>query len=226
MKQLGITTVALSTLVCIFYSQSQHRGNLRNFRQLQSMSSWLWCGGGPTDSRSLTSPSASSGSFRLSSSQSLWASTLGALTSMKRQLEWVCFLKYSPSVSVFTLLQQFWCWIGDGSRYNAERLAGQYFWMWASLAISAFVYIALFFSFRGHLTVSSDHWWRVEFHRQRDIQIVDPDGQKRRSIRMVLYVTSSLFLESRLTFLLVSHLWSAIPSRILYSSFLTVPSAG
>jgi hypothetical protein len=42
-------------------------------------------------------------------------------------------------LGVYVLLpnnQQFWCWIGNGSKYNVERLAGEYVWMWIALAVS------------------------------------------------------------------------------------------
>lgn len=45
--------------------------------------------------------------------------------------------------AVFILLPQFWCWIGNGSRYNAERLTGEYVWMWIALSVSLLMYIPL-----------------------------------------------------------------------------------
>ena len=49
-------------------------------------------------------------------------------------------------LGVYVLLlinQQFWCWIGNGSKYNVERLAGEYVWMWIALAVSLLTYIPL-----------------------------------------------------------------------------------
>ena len=33
----------------------------------------------------------------------------------------------------------FWCWIGNG--YLAERVTGEYVWMWLALAVSVLVYV-------------------------------------------------------------------------------------
>jgi len=84
----------------------------------------------------------------------------------------------------------FWCWIGDRSRYNMERFAGQYVWMWANLCVSAFTYIALFFWARGNFNVSPSRWWKFKFHRKSDLQHIDPEGRRRRSIGMIVFPLS------------------------------------
>jgi len=78
----------------------------------------------------------------------------------------------------------FWCWIGDGSRYNAERYAGEYAWMWTALAVSFAAYVPLFFVALGiGLRVNKDRWCRFEFYRQP----VRVAGQRRRAISMIAY---------------------------------------
>jgi len=78
----------------------------------------------------------------------------------------------------------FWCWIGNGSRYNAERYAGEYAWMWAALGVSALTYIPLFFVALGiGLRFNKDKWYGFEFYREHN-QI---GGQRRRAIKMIIY---------------------------------------
>ena len=85
---------------------------------------------------------------------------------------------------------QYWCWIGNGERYNAERIAGEYFWLWLTLFVSILAYIPLYFWARGNVTVSTKHWWSFEFHSNEgnDVVQIDPDGRKRRSLGMIAYV--------------------------------------
>jgi len=78
----------------------------------------------------------------------------------------------------------FWCWIGNGSRYNKERYAGEYVWMWIALSVSALTYIPLSFVALGILRVSQTHWWKFELHGRGEAQV---EGQKRRSISMIAY---------------------------------------
>lgn len=58
-----------------------------------------------------------------------------------------------------TYLSRFWCWIG--SKYEAERIAGEYFWLWACALISIVLYLILFFRLRGNIDVDPDDWKRV-----------------------------------------------------------------
>jgi len=77
----------------------------------------------------------------------------------------------------------FWCWIGNGSRYNAERYAGEYVWMWTALAVSVITYVPLSFVALGiRLGLNENHWWRFTLHRQGSAE-----GQTRRSISMIAY---------------------------------------
>jgi hypothetical protein len=78
----------------------------------------------------------------------------------------------------------FWCWIGDHNRYNAERYVGEYVWTWVALGVSAFTYVPLFFWARGNITVSEQHWWKINFHKHDDL---GEDGRRRRSIGMIAY---------------------------------------
>jgi len=76
----------------------------------------------------------------------------------------------------------FWCWIGNGSRYNAERYAGEYAWMWTTLGVSVITYIPLAFVALGiSLRFNSDRWWRFKIHRE----VVE--GQTRAGISMIAY---------------------------------------
>jgi len=78
----------------------------------------------------------------------------------------------------------FWCWIGDGTRYNAERYSGEYMWMWIALSVSVLTYVPLAFVAIGVLRVSTDNWWKFERNGRRDAQV---EGQRRRSISMIAY---------------------------------------
>jgi len=82
------------------------------------------------------------------------------------------------------LLRQFWCWIGDGSRYTAERYTGEYVWMWIALGVSAVTYIPLAFVAQGiGLRVNGNRWYRFELYRRDDIRAED----QKKSISMIVY---------------------------------------
>ncbi|EIN11964.1 hypothetical protein PUNSTDRAFT_125070 [Punctularia strigosozonata HHB-11173 SS5] len=59
-----------------------------------------------------------------------------------------------------------WCWIGP--RYNSERVAGEYFWLWLALGVSIALYIPLWLWKRGNITIDDHKWWSFELHRQRE----------------------------------------------------------
>jgi hypothetical protein len=80
-----------------------------------------------------------------------------------------------PSIHIFslplTLSDKYWCWIS--SHYFAERLAGEYLWLWIAL-ISAILYIPLYFWAEGRLSVDREKWYifrtskaNVEYARRR-----------------------------------------------------------
>jgi len=96
--------------------------------------------------------------------------------------------------------QQFWCWIGNGSRHNAERLAGEYTWMWVTFSVSAIAWVPLYLVNRWPPRVSQTCWAKFELQGQGHAQV---EGQTRRSINIIVYVRSD-FSESacRLTFFL------------------------
>jgi len=78
----------------------------------------------------------------------------------------------------------FWCWIGNGQRYNAERIAGEYFWLWLTLLVSIFTYGPLFFWMRGNITVDPKRWCKVRFHAKKS---ENPPEATRRSMCMIAY---------------------------------------
>ncbi|KAH9052527.1 hypothetical protein EDB87DRAFT_1692237 [Lactarius vividus] len=59
---------------------------------------------------------------------------------------------------VFSAVLWFWCWIGP--KYNKERLAGEYVWMWIALFASVVMYILLHFWMKGHLSVDGKKWYK------------------------------------------------------------------
>lgn len=71
----------------------------------------------------------------------------------------------------------YWCWIGQG--YLAERITGEYVWMWLALFVSVFVYVPLFMWGRGYLTVDRTHWWRIGV-RTRPLPRGAEEGQNAR----------------------------------------------
>ncbi|KIM82293.1 hypothetical protein PILCRDRAFT_71066 [Piloderma croceum F 1598] len=82
----------------------------------------------------------------------------------------------------------YWCWIGP--KYYPERISGEYFWFYLTMAVSLFTYIPLFLWSQGNMTVSPEHWWKIRFHRNKDNDAVlhaDPNGRSRRSIGMIAY---------------------------------------
>ncbi|KAH9025443.1 hypothetical protein EDB85DRAFT_2075039 [Lactarius pseudohatsudake] len=56
----------------------------------------------------------------------------------------------------------YWCWIGP--EYGAERLAGEYIWLWIALFASVIMYIPLYFWMKGRLSVHPDKWYKFRLH--------------------------------------------------------------
>jgi uncharacterized protein involved in tolerance to divalent cations len=56
-----------------------------------------------------------------------------------------------------TLSDKYWCWIS--SHYFAERLAGEYLWLWIALFASVSMYIPLYFWAEGRLSVDRERWY-------------------------------------------------------------------
>jgi hypothetical protein len=53
---------------------------------------------------------------------------------------------------------QYWCWIS--SKYEWERLAGEYVWLWTSLLTSVVMYIPLYLWAEGRLSVDKKKWYK------------------------------------------------------------------
>ena len=53
----------------------------------------------------------------------------------------------------------YWCWISGG--FEAERIAGEYFWLWTAALSSIFFYTLLFFRLRGNIQVDPQDWTRI-----------------------------------------------------------------
>ncbi|KAF8508463.1 hypothetical protein BU17DRAFT_10379, partial [Hysterangium stoloniferum] len=64
---------------------------------------------------------------------------------------------------IFNTPTPYWCWIG--SQYTAERIAGEYFWIWFTGLISLVLYVLLYFCIRGNIVVEENKWWRIHFRR-------------------------------------------------------------
>ncbi|KAH9978625.1 hypothetical protein BGW80DRAFT_1455397 [Lactifluus volemus] len=79
----------------------------------------------------------------------------------------------------------FWCWIN--SQYNADRLAGEYFWMWFALFASVVMYITLYFWAQGRLSVDEEKWYK--FHlKKSDDSLKRPE--RRHALRLLFYPLS------------------------------------
>ncbi|TDL15996.1 hypothetical protein BD410DRAFT_902282 [Rickenella mellea] len=55
----------------------------------------------------------------------------------------------------------YWCWISQ--RYLAERIAGEYSWLWFAAFISLIAYVLLFLRLRGNIVVDPERWQNVTF---------------------------------------------------------------
>jgi hypothetical protein len=85
--------------------------------------------------------------------------------------------------------------IDNRSRHNAERLAGEYTWIWIGISVSTITYCVLFY-----LVDRQIRWAKFELQGRGHMQV---EGKMRRSINIIVYVRSD-FSESpyRLTFFL------------------------
>ena len=73
---------------------------------------------------------------------------------------------------------QYWCWISP--KYSAERLAGEYIWLWIALFASLIVYIPLYFWTEGRFSVDKDRWYIFHLEK-RDDQV-----ESRGAVRLLL----------------------------------------
>jgi hypothetical protein len=60
----------------------------------------------------------------------------------------------------------FWCWIGP--HYKAERLAGEYAWLWITLFASVIMYIPLYFWTKGRLSTDPEKWYKFRLSESDD----------------------------------------------------------
>jgi len=78
----------------------------------------------------------------------------------------------------------YWCW--TGKYYLAEKIVGEYFWVWLALFASLLLYIPLFFLSRGNITTDDNVWWKFHIHR-RSPNAPGLEGERRRSLSMIAY---------------------------------------
>lgn len=77
---------------------------------------------------------------------------------------------HSPSsdpqtADIFFTPTPYWCWISG--KFDAERIAGEYFWLWFAAFVNIILYTLLFFRVRGNITVDPLNWRRVRFKWHR-----------------------------------------------------------
>ncbi|KAH9176403.1 hypothetical protein EDB89DRAFT_1846396 [Lactarius sanguifluus] len=66
----------------------------------------------------------------------------------------------------FEMPTPYWCWIGP--EYGAERLAGEYIWLWIALFASVIMYIPLYFWMKGRLSVDPEKWYKFRLSESDD----------------------------------------------------------
>ncbi|KAH8990580.1 hypothetical protein EDB92DRAFT_1946522 [Lactarius akahatsu] len=75
----------------------------------------------------------------------------------------------------------YWCWIGD--KYNLERLAGEYIWLWIALSASVIMYIPLYFWMNGRrLSTDPKKWYKFRLSKSNDQY-----AQRRSALGMLSY---------------------------------------
>ena len=77
---------------------------------------------------------------------------------------------------------QYWCWISN--RFNAERLAGAYVWIWIALFTSIFMYIPVYFWATGRFSVDN--------RNLSPSQLGTPNS--RATLRLLLYAMHVYFI--------------------------------
>ncbi|KAH9052532.1 hypothetical protein EDB87DRAFT_1722850 [Lactarius vividus] len=76
----------------------------------------------------------------------------------------------------------YWCWIGP--KYNRERLAGEYVWMWIALFASLVMYVPLHFWMKGNLSVDGEKWYKIRLVKS---DVADSEYSKRRATLGILF---------------------------------------
>ncbi|KAF8261258.1 hypothetical protein EI94DRAFT_1746329 [Lactarius quietus] len=74
----------------------------------------------------------------------------------------------------------YWCWIGP--KYNGERLAGEYLWMWIALFASVVMYILVHLWMKGLLSVDDEKWYKFRLAKS-DVEY----SQRRATLGILLY---------------------------------------
>ncbi|KAH9978633.1 hypothetical protein BGW80DRAFT_1248989 [Lactifluus volemus] len=75
----------------------------------------------------------------------------------------------------------YWCWIS--SKYDGERLAGEYVWLWISLFASFTMYIPLYLWAEGRFSVDKEKWYK--FRSYSDDMVEYP--VRRAALGMLFY---------------------------------------
>jgi len=75
----------------------------------------------------------------------------------------------------------YWCWISP--RFNGERLAGEYIWLWIALFASVTMYIPLYLWAEGRLSIG-DRWYK--FHLSKPNPQMEY-AKRRNSLGMLFY---------------------------------------
>lgn len=83
----------------------------------------------------------------------------------------------------------YWCWVG--ANFGKDRIAGEYFWLWLTLAVSILVYVPLFMWNQGNISVDERYWWKVKFHWRQTGPLSEDDEARVRpsdsSLAMLAY---------------------------------------
>jgi hypothetical protein len=90
--------------------------------------------------------------------------------------------------SPLTLSNQYWCWISD--RFNVERMAGEYVWIWIALFASIVLNIPVFLYVTGRLLVDAN-WPYVHVTFAKDSQLGSPNS--RATLRLLMYALHVVF---------------------------------
>jgi hypothetical protein len=77
-----------------------------------------------------------------------------------------------PTSFSFQSPTPYWCWIGSG--FDAERIAGEYFWLWTAALSSIFFYTLLFFRLRGNIQVDPQDWKHIRIRLRPHLRV--PQG--------------------------------------------------
>ena len=77
----------------------------------------------------------------------------------------------------------YWCWI-SGS--DAERIVGEYLWLWIAALLSILLYTLLFFRLRGNIQVDPLNWKRIHVRLHPD-SYFQPTAVSREAMGVIWY---------------------------------------